>query len=142
MGSAAQQKAMKQVAGKIKLDLAQYREMADFAKFSSDLDVSTKALLARGERLTELLKQNVYNPMSLAQEVVIIFAAIRGYLDKIDVANIKDFEKKAIEELQANHSQILDAITSQGEIKEDTEELLKSFYDNFVATYIQNSLKG
>ena len=94
VGSAAQTKAMKKVAGKIKLELAQYREMAAFSQFASDLDASTKQLLARGERLTELLKQDQYVPMSVADQVLSIYAGVRGFLDKIDTSKISDFQTK------------------------------------------------
>jgi F-type H+-transporting ATPase subunit alpha len=137
VGSAAQVKAMKQVAGKIKLDLAQYREMASFAKFASDLDASTKALIARGERLTGLLKQPVYHPMTLAEEVVLIFAGVRGYLDKIPVDEIKDFETKALEKLKANHPKYLSDIAEEGVISEDLEKDLNGFYEKFVNNYLE-----
>ena len=94
VGSAAQTKAMKKVAGKIKLELAQYREMAAFSQFASDLDASTKQLLARGERLTELLKQDQYVPMSVADQVLSLYSGVRGFLDKIDLAKITDFQDK------------------------------------------------
>ena len=96
VGSAAQIKAMKQVAGRIKLELAQYREMAAFAQFASDLDASTQALLARGSRLTELLKQPQYQPVPVEEQVVAIFAGVRGYLDKIDVGRIGAFEAQLL----------------------------------------------
>ena len=92
VGSAAQTKAMKKVAGKIKLELAQYREMAAFSQFASDLDASTKQLLARGERLTELLKQDQYVPMSVADQVLSLYSGVRGFLDKIDLAKIRVFQ--------------------------------------------------
>lgn len=107
VGSAAQIKAMKQVAGKIKLELAQYREMAAFAQFASDLDAATQNLLARGARLTELLKQPVNQPMSVEEEVVAIFAGVRGYLDKIPVKEIGAFEGESLRSLKANYPEIL-----------------------------------
>ena len=106
VGSAAQTKAMKKVAGKIKLELAQYREMAAFSQFASDLDASTKQLLARGERLTELLKQDQYVPMSVADQVLSLYSGVRGFLDKIDLAKITDFQVKFLEGLRADHSDI------------------------------------
>ncbi|MBV9775921.1 MAG: F0F1 ATP synthase subunit alpha, partial [Acetobacteraceae bacterium] len=110
VGSAAQIKAMKQVAGRIKLELAQYREMAAFAQFASDLDASTQALLARGSRLTELLKQPQYQPMPVEEQVVVIFAGVRGYLDKIDTGRIGAFEQQFRSELKTREPGILDAI--------------------------------
>lgn len=137
VGSAAQVKAMKQVAGKIKLDLAQYREMASFAKFSSDLDASTKALIARGERLTELLKQPVYHPMSVANEVLSIFAGVRGYLDKVAISEIADFESKALEEIQSDHPEFISEIMSEGKISEELDQKISEFYEGFVARYLK-----
>ena len=112
VGSAAQTKAMKKVAGKIKLELAQYREMAAFSQFASDLDASTKQLLARGERLTELLKQDQYVPMSVADQVLSLYSGVRGFLDKIDLAKITDFQVKFLEGLRADHSDIFDEINN------------------------------
>jgi F-type H+-transporting ATPase subunit alpha len=106
VGSAAQTKAMKKVAGKIKLELAQYREMAAFSQFASDLDASTKQLLARGERLTELLKQDQYVPMSVADQVLSLYSGVRGFLDKIEISKITDFQVKFLEGLRADHSDI------------------------------------
>lgn len=103
VGSAAQVKAMKQVAGTMKLDLAQYREMASFAQFASDLDQATKNLLARGARLTEMLKQPQYHPMPVAEEVVAIFAGVRGFLDGLPLNCVHDFEEKALNSIRANH---------------------------------------
>lgn len=135
VGSAAQIKAMKQVAGTIKLDLAQYREMAAFAQFASDLDASTKQLLARGERLTELLKQPVYHPMPVAEEVVSIFAGVHGYLDKISVAEVKIFEQQAMESLRANHPEYLDQIVREKVISDELKENLIQFYDEFLEVF-------
>ena len=106
VGSAAQTKAMKKVAGKIKLELAQYREMAAFSQFASDLDASTKQLLARGERLTELLKQDQYVPMSVADQVLSLYSGVRGFLDKIEISKITDFQVKFLEGLRADHADI------------------------------------
>ena len=108
VGYAAQTKAMKKVAGKIKLELAQYREMAAFSQFASDLDASTKQLLARGERLTELLKQDQYVPMSVADQVLSLYSGVRGFLDKIEISKITDFQVKFLEGLRADHSDIFD----------------------------------
>ena len=126
VGSAAQVKAMKQVAGSIKLELAQYREMAAFSQFASDLDASTQRLLARGERLTELLKQGQYSPLSVEEQVVVVFAGVRGYLDVLDVGDVGRFEEHLLGDIKANHSQLLEAIRQEGEISEGTEEKLKA----------------
>ena len=110
VGSAAQVKAMKQVAGRIKLELAQYREMAAFAQFASDLDASTQQLLARGARLTELLKQPQFKPVPVEEQVVAIFAGVRGYLDKIEVGRIGAFEAQLLAEMKSREPAILEAI--------------------------------
>ena len=137
VGSAAQIKAMKQVAGKIKLDLAQYREMASFAKFASDMDASTKSLISRGERMTKLLEQPVYSPMPVAEEVVAIFAGVRGYLDKIRVDEVLDFQNKALAEVKANYPQILDEIREKKVISEELEKRLNNFYAEFLQRYLE-----
>ena len=136
VGSAAQIKAMKQVAGKIKLELAQYREMASFAQFASDLDAATKQLLARGERLTELLKQPVYHPMSVAEEVVAIFAGVRGYLDKLPLSEIKSFEQKALAAIKANYPEYLTQISEEKVISDELDKKLTEFYDNFLKEFV------
>ena len=136
VGSAAQIKAMKQVAGKIKLELAQYREMASFAQFASDLDPATKQLLSRGERLTELLKQPVYHPMPVAEEVIAIFAGVRGYLDKLPLTEIKPFEQKALTAVKANHPEFLEQIRDEKVISDELDKKLTEFYDSFLAEYI------
>jgi F-type H+/Na+-transporting ATPase subunit alpha len=135
VGSAAQVKAMKQVAGRIKLELAQYREMAAFAQFASDLDASTQQLLARGSRLTELLKQPQYKPLPIEEQVVAIFTGVRGYLDKIDVGKVGAFEAQFISELKAKNPDILEAIRTQLEIKPDVEKNLTAFLDNFAKSF-------
>ena len=135
VGSAAQIKAMKQVAGKIKLELAQYREMASFAQFASDLDPATKQLLSRGERLTELLKQPVYHPMPVAEEVIAIFAGVRGYLDKLPLTEIKPFEQKALTAVKANHPEFLEQIRDEKVISDELDKKLTEFYDSFLAEY-------
>jgi F-type H+-transporting ATPase subunit alpha len=129
VGSAAQIKAMKQVAGKIKLDLAQYREMAAFAQFSSDLDPSTQKLLARGARLTELLKQPQYKPLAVEEQVVSVFAGVRGYLDGIAVDRIGKFEAQLISELKAKEPGIMDAIRADQQIKPEVEKSLIAFIE-------------
>ena len=135
VGSAAQIKAMKQVAGSIKLELAQYREMAAFAQFASDLDAATQRLLNRGARLTELLKQPQYNPLPVEEQVVSIFAGVRGYLDKIKVEDVNRFEARFLEEVRTRGQDILNAIRSEKAISKDTEEKLKGFLDNFVKVF-------
>src|SRR6478736_4386214 len=128
VGSAAQIKAMKQVAGRIKLELAQYREMAAFAQFASDLDASTQKLLARGARLTELLKQGQYQPMPVEEQVVSIFAGVRGFLDTIAVGDVNRFEAAALEEVRAKHGDILEAIRKEKELSKATEDKLTAFF--------------
>ncbi|WP_424134305.1 F0F1 ATP synthase subunit alpha [Roseomonas chloroacetimidivorans] len=135
VGSAAQIKAMKQVAGKIKLELAQYREMAAFAQFASDLDASTQALLARGARLTELLKQPQYAPVPVEEQVVSIFAGTRGYLDKVPVNRVGEFENRMLGELKAAKPEILEAIRKEGQISGDTDKALAAFLDGFAKTF-------
>jgi F-type H+-transporting ATPase subunit alpha len=135
VGSAAQIKAMKQVAGRIKLELAQYREMAAFAQFGSDLDASTQRLLARGARLTELLKQGQYSPLAIEEQVVVIFAGVRGYLDSIEVEQIGRFEQEFLGEIRSGGGDILDAIRSKGEMSEDNEKKLASMLDDFTKKF-------
>jgi F-type H+-transporting ATPase subunit alpha len=135
VGSAAQIKAMKQVAGRIKLELAQYREMAAFAQFASDLDASTQALLARGARLTELLKQPQYRPIPVEEQVVAIFAGTRGYLDKLPTARVGEFERRMLSEMKATQSDILDTIRTEREIKTPTEDKLVGFLDGFTKSF-------
>jgi F-type H+-transporting ATPase subunit alpha len=136
VGSAAQIKAMKQVAGSIKLELAQYREMAAFAQFSSDLDPATQKLLNRGARLTELLKQPQYAPLATEDEVVAIYAGVRGYLDKLAVADVGRFETALLGELKAKHPEILQAIVKDKQITPATEEKLKGLLDAFSKTFV------
>jgi F-type H+-transporting ATPase subunit alpha len=136
VGSAAQIKAMKQVAGRIKLELAQYREMASFAQFASDLDASTQRLLARGSRLTELLKQPQFSPLSVEEQVVSIFAGVRGYLDRIEIANVNRFEASLLAELRAQGPEILASIRDKRELTAENEEKLKIFVENFAKTFV------
>jgi F-type H+-transporting ATPase subunit alpha len=126
---------MKQVAGRIKLELAQYREMAAFAQFASDLDASTQQLLARGSRLTELLKQPQYHPLPIEEQVAAIFTGVRGYLDKIDIGRVGAFEAQFISELKSREPAILDAIRADLEIKPETEKKLTGFLDNFAKSF-------
>jgi len=135
VGSAAQIKAMKQVAGRIKLELAQYREMAAFAQFASDLDASTQQLLARGARLTELLKQPQFKPVAVEDQVVALFAGVRGYLDKLDLGRIGQFESQLLMELKSKEPAIIDAIRADREIKPDVEKKLVAFLDSFLKTF-------
>jgi F-type H+-transporting ATPase subunit alpha len=135
VGSAAQIKAMKQVAGRIKLELAQYREMAAFAQFASDLDASTQQLLARGSRLTELLKQPQYHPVPVEEQVVAIFAGVRGYLDKIDLGRVGAFESGLLEDMRMRGGAILEAIRTDREIKPETEKKLIEFVDGFAKSF-------
>jgi len=131
VGSAAQIKAMKQVAGTIKLDLAQYREMAAFAQFASDLDVSTQRLLARGARLTELLKQPQFSPLPVEEQVVSIFAGVRGFLDKAGVGDVTRFEAKMLSEAKTKIPEVFESIRTERQITKDTEATLKTFLENF-----------
>src|SRR5262249_8937625 len=130
VGSAAQIKAMKQVAGSIKLDLAQYREMAAFAQFASDLDASPQRLLARGPRLTELLKQSQYSPMPVEEQVAAIYSGTRGYLDGLPVGRIGDYEQHMLDALRAEGS-ILASIRDKREIVKETDDKLKAFLTDF-----------
>lgn len=132
VGSAAQTKAMKQVAGSMKLELAQYREVAAFAQFGSDLDASTQNFLNRGVRLTELLKQSQYVPMDIADQVAVIYAGVRGFLDKIEPNRITNFERVFLNELQSN-SNITQSIRTEGKLTEETESELKAFITTFIA---------
>jgi F-type H+-transporting ATPase subunit alpha len=135
VGSSAQIKAMKQVAGKIKGELAQYREMAAFAQFGSDLDASTQQLLRRGERLTELLKQAQFSPLKVEEQVVVIYAGVNGYLDALDVAQVGPFEQGLLEKVHGSHSEILDAVRAEKELSKTTEAALKKVVDEFAASF-------
>jgi len=131
VGSSAQIKAMKQVAGSIKLELAQYREMAAFAQFGSDLDASTQQLLNRGAKLTELLKQGQYSPLKVEEQVISIFCGVRGYLDNIETSKIKDFESGLLSQIKSDSPDILENINKTGKLDESNETKLKSFIENF-----------
>ena len=124
VGSAAQTKAMKKVAGSIKLELAQYREMAAFAQFGSDLDAATQKLLNRGAKLTELLKQNQYSPLTVAEQVISVFTGVRGYLDDIELTEIKKFETEILEKIKNEKNEILNSIQTTGKLEKETEESL------------------
>jgi len=131
VGSAAQTKAMKKVAGSIKLELAQYREMAAFAQFGSDLDATTQKLLNRGSKLTELLKQDQYSPMTVAQQVIAVFSGVRGFLDKVELSKIKSFERQVYEEVKSSNPEIIDSINSTGKLEEKIEKKLTSIIEQF-----------
>ena len=131
VGSAAQTKAMKKVAGSIKLELAQYREMAAFAQFGSDLDASTQKLLNRGSKLTELLKQDQYSPMTVAEQVVSVYSGVKGYLDTIENNQIRSFEKGLLDLIKNEKPEILESIQKSGKIEEDTEKLLMEVITNY-----------
>ena len=136
VGSAAQIKAMKQVAGTIKLELAQYREMAAFAQFGSDLDASTQQLLNRGSKLTELLKQGQYSPLKVEEQVVSIFAGVKGFLDDIQNSKIKNFEDQLLSAIKSQSPDILKNIVSSGKLDESNEKKLKDFIDNFKKEFL------
>jgi len=135
VGSAAQTKSMKQVAGSMKLELAQYREVAAFAQFGSDLDAATQQLLNRGVRLTELLKQGQYVPMAIEEQVAVIFCGVRGFLDKIDPSKITDFEKKFLDHVLATQRPLLDAIAKDGQLSPDSDAKMTAVVKEFMSTY-------
>ncbi|MDG2204479.1 MAG: F0F1 ATP synthase subunit alpha, partial [Alphaproteobacteria bacterium] len=135
VGSAAQVKAMKQVAGSIKLELAQYREMAAFAQFASDLDASTQRLLARGARLTELLKQPQYQPLAVEEQVVVIYAGVNGYTDGIGVSDVTRFEAQLLATIRDKGTDILTTIREEKALSDDTEGKLNAFMDDFVKSF-------
>jgi F-type H+-transporting ATPase subunit alpha len=136
VGSAAQIKAMKQVSGRIKLDLAQYREMQAFSQFASDLDPATQKLLARGARLTELLKQPQYHPLPVEEEAVVLFAGVRGLVDRLAVGRIVEFERHYVSELKAREPGILESIRNDREIKPDVDKKLTDFITKLVDGFI------
>ena len=138
VGSAAQTKAMKKIAGPVKLELAQYREMAAFAQFASDLDASTKQLLDRGARLVEILKQGQYSPLTVSEQVVSIYAGVRGYLDKVAVNDVVRFETEVLNEMRSGHTDLLDAIANEKELSKDNDDKLKSILDNLVEKFTSN----
>ena len=135
VGSAAQVKAMKQVAGKIKGELAQYREMAAFAQFGSDLDATTQRLLNRGARLTELLKQPQFSPMKVEEQVVVIYAGVNGYLDAIKVSDVGRFEAELLRFVRTEHRDILDDIRDKKQISDETGKKLKDAVDKFAKAF-------
>ncbi len=135
VGSAAQVKAMRQVAGRIKLELAQYREMAAFAQFGSDLDAATQRLLNRGARLTELLKQDQFSPMAVEEQVVSIFSGVRGYLDRIDLNDVNRFEREFLSDIRANHAGLLEEIRTSREMSADSDKALTAILDEFTKKF-------
>ena len=135
VGSAAQTKAMKKVAGRIKLELAQFREMEAFSQFASDLDASTQQLLARGARLTEVLKQGQYAPRSVAEQVVAIFAGVRGYLDGVGVRDVTRFEEGLLGEIKARHGELMARIDETGDLDDDTEKEVDGIVSAFAKTF-------
>ena len=140
VGSAAQLKSMKQVAGSIKLELAQYREMEAFAQFGSDLDVATQQLLNRGARLTQVLKQPQYKPVSVEEQVISIFAGVNGYLDKVKVEYINQFENNLIEHCRNKQKKLMEKIKKDQEVKETTEKELHSVLKSFLSSYNKDEL--
>jgi F-type H+-transporting ATPase subunit alpha len=135
VGSSAQTKAMKQVAGKIKGELAQYREMAAFAQFGSDLDAATQRMLARGARLTELLKQPQFSPLKMEEQVVVIFAGTRGYLDPLPVSAVGKFENELLLNIRDQHPAILESIRAEKALSADTEKSLVAAIDKFAKAF-------
>ena len=140
VGSAAQIKAMKQVSGSIKLDLAQFREMEAFSQFASDLDQSTRKLLERGRRLTEILKQSQYSPLSVEQQVVVIFAGVNGYLDEIDLQDITKFESDLLSSLKTEGKEILSAIETEQKISDKLKPKIEDFITNISRKYKKESI--
>jgi F-type H+-transporting ATPase subunit alpha len=135
VGSSAQIKAMKQVAGSIKLELAQYREMAAFAQFGSDLDAATQQLLARGARLTELLKQGQYAPLSVEEQVVVIYAGVKGFLDKIEISQIAKFEETLLNNLRSSKT-LLESIEKKAALDEDIEKSITSLIEEVIKDFV------
>ena len=135
VGSSAQTNAMKSVAGPVKLSLAQYREMAAFAQFGSDLDAATQRLLNRGARLTELLTQPQYQPLKTEEQVVVIFAGVNGYLDQIAVRDVKRFEEAFLNEVRSKHQDLLDTIRTEGQVSDATDKALRGILDGFVKNF-------
>jgi F-type H+-transporting ATPase subunit alpha len=136
VGSAAQIKAIKQVAGTLKLELAQYREVAAFAQFGSDLDAATQHLLNRGSKLTELLKQSQFAPLTIEQQVCILFAGVKGYLDKVNIAQIGNFEKALLVDLETKNQNILSQIRKEKSISPEFEKELHTYMKNFSASFV------
>jgi len=136
VGSAAQIKAIKQVAGTLKLELAQYREVAAFAQFGSDLDAATQHLLNRGARLTELLKQKQFSPLPVEEQVIVLYAGVRGYLDNLDISKIASFESALLKDVRDNHPDFLDTIRQKKEIDASFNDKLKAYFQKFAAQFV------
>ena len=139
VGSAAQTKCMKQVAGRIKLELAQYREMASFAQFASDLDASSKQLLSRGERLTEVLKQAQYAPMKVEDQVISIYLGVHGYLDNLKLSDVKKFESYALDRMKREAAEIVNDIRDNKKITDENEAKLKAQIEIYLADFIREN---
>jgi F-type H+-transporting ATPase subunit alpha len=135
VGGSAQIKAMKQVAGRLRLDLAQYREMEAFAKFGSDLDEATQQQLRRGERLVEILKQGQYVPMPFEKQIVVIYAGTNGFLDKLPVDSLQRFEKEFIEQLEMKNPEILSEIAEKNVISDDLKDKLNKALESFLSGF-------
>lgn len=123
---------MKQVSGSLKLELAQYREIAAFAQFGSDLDVATQQQLSRGERLTEILNQNQFVPMVVEEQVAVLYCGVRGYLDRLQTSDIREFETLYLAHLRSKHQSLLDTIRSSGELSEKTDNELAAIVEDFI----------
>merc|ERR1719431_532127 len=136
VGSAAQTMSMKQVSGSMKLELAQYREVAAFAQFGSDLDAATQQLLNRGVRLTELLKQGQYVPMPIQDQVAVIYCGVRGFLDKVDPAKITTLEKDFLEHIRGTQQGLLDQIRNDGSLTPETDKALNKVVVDFMASWV------
>ena len=141
VGSAAQIKAMKQVAGTIKLELAQFREMEAFAQFASDLDPATQKLLARGARLTQLLRQPQYQPLSVEEQVIVIFAGTEGFLDGIPEDEVVNYEHRLLEHIRASGKDILEQLRDEKKLDDKLKEEIKSFVDSFTKGYAVDDVK-
>jgi F-type H+-transporting ATPase subunit alpha len=137
VGGAAQTKAMRKVAGNLRLDLAQFRELESFAQFGSDLDKATLNQINRGQRMVELLKQPQFQPLSAEKEVLVLFAGTRGYLDKYPVSSVQDYERKLLEFVESRHAAILDEIKDKRDISADLEAKMRSALDEFASIYVQ-----
>ena len=134
-GGAAQTKVIKKLGGGIRLDLAQYRELAAFAQFASDLDESTRRQIERGQRVTEMMKQNQYSTMDIAQMAVSLFAANEGYLDDVEVNKVRDFEDALQSYMKSEHSELMGRIVATGDYNDETAAELKSALDQFVSSH-------
>ncbi len=139
VGSAAQIKAMKQVAGKIKLELAQFREMEAFSQFASDLDAATQRMLARGSRLTQMLKQKQYNPLRVTEQVVIIYSGTRGYLDEIPAPDVSEYVRRLLDDLRVNGRDILDELEEKKALDEALEDRISDYLERFTNNYVSRS---